>query len=215
MVKTLVVIPAYNEQETIGRLLDAVQDQGYESLVVTDGTDNTALVAGASGARVLEFRNKLGYGRAIVLGLRWAYENGYIHAVVMDVGTCDPACLEAIVGLGMVNDIGAGARRLKGLHWRTILSRLGALCASIAARRLVPEATTGYRCYNLKRIIPVLAELRTNGHATNFEILVRGLKRGLAVAFTPIEYQRDSNSQLRGKDLWEAIRCFLQLSVSR
>lgn len=70
--KVAAVIPAYNEERTIAGVVGALRrvDLVDEVLVVSDGsTDRTALVARASGARVLELERNLGKGAALAMGL--------------------------------------------------------------------------------------------------------------------------------------------------
>ena len=80
--KPLVLIPALNEQATIRDVVLGVIDHGFDVVVINDGSgDNTAKVARAAGATVLNLRVNLGVGGALRCGFRYAVNNGY-HAVV-------------------------------------------------------------------------------------------------------------------------------------
>ena len=80
--KPLVLIPALNEQATIRDVVLGVIDHGFDVVVINDGSgDNTAEVARAAGATVLNLRVNLGVGGALRCGFRYAVNNGY-HAVV-------------------------------------------------------------------------------------------------------------------------------------
>ena len=85
--KTIAVVPAYNEQESIGVLLAEIKKEvpGLQVLVVSDGShDQTTSIARAAGARVLDLPCNLGVGGAVQAGYRYAYEQGYEYAIRCD-----------------------------------------------------------------------------------------------------------------------------------
>ena len=149
-----VIIPAYNEEKNIRKLLVAVSH--YDVIAVVDGDDNTADISREYGAKVLASREKRGYGQAVIDGLITAFCAGYKTATVMDVGTSDPDFLYVYT---KDTDIIVRARRGFIFNRRCILSKLAALALSIVTLSPVPDATTGYRTYNLQRIIPILSHL--------------------------------------------------------
>jgi glycosyltransferase involved in cell wall biosynthesis len=68
-----VVIPAYNEEKRIARVIHDIKTQGYDVLVVDDGsTDKTSEVAEKMGARVVRNPRNLGYVKTIKRGFREA-----------------------------------------------------------------------------------------------------------------------------------------------
>lgn len=70
--RTAAIIPAYNEERTIGEIIEAVRQVPliYETIVVSDGsTDNTAEVARAYGAKVVELTENMGKGGAMAVGV--------------------------------------------------------------------------------------------------------------------------------------------------
>ena len=93
--KRLVVIPAYEEAERIGAVLERVRLclPEFEVVVVDDGSrDETAAVARAAGARVLRHPFNLGYGSALQTGYKFAHRSGAELVVQMDAdGQHDPA----------------------------------------------------------------------------------------------------------------------------
>jgi glycosyltransferase involved in cell wall biosynthesis len=85
--RTLVIIPAYNEEAALpGVLADlAARAPGLDVLVVDDGsTDRTAAVARAAGAVVARLPFNLGIGGALRAGFRYAVRRGYDRAVQFD-----------------------------------------------------------------------------------------------------------------------------------
>ena len=127
------MVPAFNEERNIGRLLGelAALDPDLEVVVVSDGsTDRTAEVAAAAGAHVVSLPFNLGIGGAVQTGFRYAWEGGYQLAVRLDGdGQHDPAQLRAVVAPVVAGeaDLAIGSRFLEGA---AIARRLRAASAS-------------------------------------------------------------------------------------
>ena len=86
--RLIAVVPAYNEESTVGAVVSEVRQVGsglVEVVVVDDGsTDATAEAATAAGAIVLRLPVNLGYGAALRLGFRYATTRQWDHALVVD-----------------------------------------------------------------------------------------------------------------------------------
>ena len=76
--KAIIVIPAYNEQESIVATVNAVRNAGFDYIVVNDGsTDNTLATCRAHGFNVLDLPLNLGIGGAVQAGHKYARAHGY------------------------------------------------------------------------------------------------------------------------------------------
>jgi len=78
--RRIAIVPAYNEERNIGRVLDELRafDPGLDVVVVSDGSvDRTAEVAAEHGAHVVQLPFNLGIGGAVQTGFRYAHERGY------------------------------------------------------------------------------------------------------------------------------------------
>ena len=99
--RRIAIVPALNEEETIGRVIDEIRafDPGFDIVVVDDGsTDRTAGLAADKSAHVLRLPFNLGIGGAVQTGYRFAFERGYDIAVQIDGdGQHDPTQLPAIL----------------------------------------------------------------------------------------------------------------------
>ncbi len=95
------IIPAYNEAKTLPHVFAAVEQAGVEAeiVVIDDGsTDDTARIAAAHGARVLQHPFNLGYGAAIQTGYMYALERRAELLVQMDAdGQHDPSQIPSLV----------------------------------------------------------------------------------------------------------------------
>ena len=85
--RRIAIVPAFNEQDTIARVIDEIRvfDPELEIVVVDDGSrDRTAAVAEQRGAHVVRLPFNLGIGGAVQTGFRYAFDNGFRLAVRLD-----------------------------------------------------------------------------------------------------------------------------------
>ena len=161
--KVLIIIPAYNEQESIERVIDNLiaNYPQYDYVIINDGsTDETREICDRSGYKVLDLPINLGIGGAVQTGYRYALRNNYDVAVQMDGdGQHDPAYLEgmlsaienneadAVIGSRFVNKEGfqSSVSRRMGIGF---LSILGKVLTGVRLR----DITSGYRMVNRKLI---------------------------------------------------------------
>ena len=100
--KILVIIPAFNEEGSVGKVIEEVRTHLSQAdiLVVNDGsTDLTSEKARDSGAIVLDLPFNLGIGGAMQAGYQYAYHKGYDIAIQVDGdGQHDPKEIINIFG---------------------------------------------------------------------------------------------------------------------
>jgi len=159
--RTLIVIPAHNEQENIQIVLDdlASLGLGFDVLVVNDASkDATQAVLDARGQRSLQLSTNLGYGGAVQTGFKYALHHGYDVVVQMD-GDCQhdprsiPALLE-VVNAGQA-DVALGSRFLgKATYEVPALRRLGILLFRKVVSHFmgqdITDPTSGFQALNKK-----------------------------------------------------------------
>jgi glycosyltransferase involved in cell wall biosynthesis len=169
-VKRIAIVPAFNEERNIGRVLDELRalDPGLDIVVVSDGsTDGTVEVAQARGARVIRLPFNLGIGGAVQTGFRYAWEEGYELAVRLDGdGQHDPAELPALVAPVIAGeaDLVVGSRFVSGGGYRSSAARrvgirILALVVSAIARQRLTDPTSGFQAANRKVIGVYAADL--------------------------------------------------------
>lgn len=84
---TLIVIPAYNEEKNIGKVLDELNSDFKEAdIVVIDdcSKDNTRKIVENKGVRCISLPFNMGYSRAIQTGIKFAFENSYKYVIQFD-----------------------------------------------------------------------------------------------------------------------------------
>lgn len=114
LTRTLIVLPAFNEQQSVGDVVREVLVKlpGVACLVVDDGSkDETSRVAARAGARVARLPFNLGVGGAMRLGFKYALENGFEAVVQVDAdGQHDPAGVPQLLASLDEADVVLGAR---------------------------------------------------------------------------------------------------------
>jgi glycosyltransferase involved in cell wall biosynthesis len=194
--KRLAVVPALNEEATVGRVIDEIRrlDPGFDVVVVDDGSaDRTAAVAEARGAHVLRLPFNLGIGGAVQTGYRFAFERGYDIAVQVDGdGQHDPAELPVVLAPVLADeaDVCVGSRFAAGGGYQSsFLRRLGirlfAGLVSAVVRQKVTDTTSGFRAVNRKGIALFAADYPHD--YPEVEATVMSVKHRLRLKEVPVE----------------------------
>ena len=112
--RVAVVMPARNEEASIGQVVEAVRrlHPDFDVVVVDDAsTDDTRSIARAAGARVLRAPISLGYGGAVQAGLKYAHKHKYDLVILMDAdGQHDPEYIGKLVEASADHDLVIGSR---------------------------------------------------------------------------------------------------------
>lgn len=154
--RLLVLIPAYNEQENLPRVIAGVRDTVPDAdvLVVDDcSRDETSRVARQAGAAVVRHPINLGYGAGLLTGYRYADRKGYGRLVQIDGdGQHDPGWivkllerLDAGDDLVLGSRFGSGVRRYRPPLLRRIGMRFFGWVASRALGQVITDPTSGYQ----------------------------------------------------------------------
>ena len=158
--KILIIIPAFNEGESISALLNEISDLGLEAVVINDAsTDNTEQIAAKHEFPVINLPLNLGIGGAVQTGFLYALRNNYDVVVQIDGdGQHDPAQLrflteKIIRGEG---DCIIGSRYIPGeedKNYKTPFARrLGMMFSTrilqLSTGVLVYDTTSGFRALN-------------------------------------------------------------------
>ena len=157
--RTLIIIPAYNEEASVGAVIDRIlADTPYRDiLVLNDGsTDTTARVAAAHGAIVLNLPWNVGIGAAVQTGYRFAARRGYDYTVRVDGDGQHEVSqipdLLAPIAAGEA-DLVIGSRALGDGSFRSSFARAAGIriLAAIVSRltgRTITDPTSGFQAAN-------------------------------------------------------------------
>lgn len=205
MLRTLVVLPTYQEADNIVEVLRRLRAAVPEADVLVvddsspDGTSDLAKQAAheLGGIDVLLRPGKAGLGSAYRAGFREGAERGYDVMVEMDSDLShDPAALRGLLGAVEAGaDLAIGSRYVPGgstpswpIH-RRMLSRWGNRYSAVALRLDVNDATSGFRAYRRAILGRIDVEtVRADGYAFQIEMVYRVAKAGGAIAELPITF---------------------------
>ena len=194
--RRIAIVPAYNEEQNVGRVIDELRafDPGLDIVVVSDGSvDRTAEVAAERGAHVVSLPFNLGIGGAVQTGFKYAHEQGYELVVRCDGdGQHIPAELPKVLEpvLAGEADIAVGSRFAGGDGYRSsptrrVGIRLLALIVSAIARQRVTDTTSGFQALNRKALDLFAADYPHD--YPEVEGMVMTIKHRLRLREVPVE----------------------------
>ena len=224
--KNIVIIPTYNENENIERMIRKVFSlpRDFHILVVDDNSpDGTAVMVKnlqneyPDRLFLLERSGKQGLGTAYIVGFEWALAHGYDYIFEMDADFShnpdDLICLhDACVNDGA--DVAIGSRYITGVNvvnWP--MSRvLMSYCASKYVRFItcmkVRDTTAGFKCYRRKVLETIpFDKIRFKGYAFQIEMKFTAWKYGFKLVEVPIIFwdRREGTSKMSGGIFSEAV----------
>ena len=158
--KCLLIIPAYNEQDSIVRVIENLKNNfpQYDYVIINDGSaDSTPEICRAKGYELIDLPVNLGLAGAFQTGLKYAYQKGYDYAIQFDAdGQHLPQYIapmlekmqegyDIVIGSRFVNEKKPKSLRMLG-------SNMISLAMRITTGRKVNDPTSGMRMFNKKMI---------------------------------------------------------------
>jgi dolichol-phosphate mannosyltransferase len=233
LMKTLIIIPTYNEYENLQPLLRSIFSYAPHTdiLIVDDNSpDGTGELADQlheadSRIQIIHRTGKLGLGTAYVAGFKYAISHGYDAAFEMDADfSHDPQYLPNFLQAIEDADLVIGSRYISGgatPNW-SLTRRLISGCGNIFARFMlgipVHDCTAGYRCYRREVLESIdLDSIQSQGYAFQVELAYRVMKQGFVIAETPIVFldRRVGKSKMSRKIVAEAFLYVLRTRIGK
>lgn len=221
--KALVIIPAFNEQESIVDVVRSVMVAGYDYVVVNDGsTDATRSLCIEHGFNILDLPQNLGIGGAVQTGHKYALRNGYDVDVQFDGdGQHDANCISSLIEeVERGADLVIGSRFLtkEGGFRSTALRRVGILWISKWIRlftgQTVSDPTSGFRASGKRAIA-----LYSHSYPTDYpepESIVLARRSGLVIRDTSVTMheRQGGKSSIGGlSSLYYMIKVSLSIAI--
>ena len=206
IMKARVVIPTFDERETIGSLIVALRrwlPPDTRLLVVDDGSpDGTGrlvrdLMRTDAGLALIERTGKLGLGTAYQTAFRQVLTEGGDDCVVtMDADfSHDPAAVPALIAAAAHHDLVIGSRYVRGgavSNWhpgRRFLSVGGNHYARLITRTPIRDLTSGFSCMRTDFLARVpFGDVRAQGYAWWIALRTLFHRRGARIAEVPITF---------------------------
>ena len=226
MTSVLVVIPTYNESESIESLLKRLNSariqisDKYEIdiLIVDDNSpDQTAVIAKNvqfSGLKVLSRQHKSGLGPAYLAGFKQGLLEKYDYFVEMDADLShQPEQLIDLLNAASKVDLVIGTRWIPGgsvVNWpkrRKWISKLGTGYASFALNLPYKDLTSGYRVLPREFLSQLdFSLIETRGYGFQIEMALKAIESGFGIKQVPITFVERENgySKMSLAIIWEA-----------
>ncbi len=188
----LVIIPAYNEEENIVRVIDNLKNKFpmYDYVVVNDGSsDRTARLCREKGYELIDLPVNLGLAGAFQTGLKYAYRKGYSYALQFDAdGQHRPEYIAPMLDkIREGYDIVIGSRFVaakKPSSLRMLGSNLISLATRMTTGKRIKDPTSGMRMFNKKMIAEFALNMNYGPEPDTISYL---LKQGATVAEVQVE----------------------------
>ncbi len=231
--KTLVVLPTYNESLNIDRMLKVLRSTVPEAqiLVVDDGSpDGTAEMALSANRElgaieVLRRTGKQGLGSAYRAGFAWGLERDFDAFVEIDCDfSHDPAELPIMLALAESSEVVIGSRYVPGgsiPSWsmsRLLLSRGGNKYSSWMLGLKVADATAGYRVYRKSALEKIdYTTVKSDGYGFQVEMTYRARRGGASIVEYPIAFRDrvDGESKMSSAIVLEALAMVTRWGLAR
>lgn len=227
MNRLLILIPAYNEEMTLPRVVAGIRAAvpSADLLVVNDGSrDGTAAVARELGATVVSHPWNMGYGVALQTGYKYASRTGYPFLVQIDGdGQHDPHSIPALLEpvLSGQADFVIGSRFFPGSGYRPSgARRLGmllfrCLVSTLIGQRL-SDTTSGFQACNA-RVIAFLTRDSFPCDYPDADLLLLLHRAGFRLAERPVKmFPSDTGKSMHSglKPLYYVFKMFLSIGVT-
>ena len=187
----LIIIPAYNEEDNIERVVDRLTASfpQYDYVVVNDGSrDSTGEICRRRGYNFLDLPVNLGLAGGFQAGIRYAYANGYACAIQIDGdGQHRPEFIadmkkkmeegyDIVIGSRFVHEKKPKSMRMLG-------SNLIEFAIRLTTGKVIKDPTSGMRLFNRKMIREFAKGLNFGPEPDTISYL---LKQGASVAEVPV-----------------------------
>lgn len=197
MPKVLIIIPAHNESENIGRVLDEVRhDIDFADIVVVNdySTDNTAEIVRNHGVNCIDNIFNLGYAWTIQTGIKYAYDDGYDYAIQYDADgqhIAKEACrlyeyanshnVDIVIGSRYLEDTG-----YKCPFFRKIGTKLFSRLIRLFCHKKITDPLSGFQCLD-RRVMERYARMGAYPEFPDANLVLEMLLCGYKVHEIPVQ----------------------------
>jgi dolichol-phosphate mannosyltransferase len=222
----LVVIPAYNEEETIGEVIRRTLPLADICVVNDASTDNTeSIIRSFDTVVCITHEKNTHIPRATLDGMQYALDRGVSYIVTMDAGlTHKPEELPLFLDFPDCDlVIGVRTKTENVPFYRRLISRTATFLMNLAIRPAgsqlpgprLRDATSGYRRFS-RRAVELLLNRKMKAKAFDFhtESLALIARNGFSIGEVPISYEF-SKSSFNSKVFRMGIQMYLDLIITR
>lgn len=220
--KALIIIPAYNESESIQKTIEDIQSKetGFDYVVINDcSTDNTLDILKENSFNYISLPVNLGIGGAVQTGFIYAAKNGYDYAVQVDGdGQHDVSYLKGMLETLQENDADMviGSRFITNEGFQsTFMRRVGITyftwLIKVLTGETVTDPTSGFRLVN-RDVIEMFAEDYPKDYPEP-ESVVAILKREKKVVEEPV-VMKERQGGVSSIRLWKSAYYMIKVTLA-
>jgi len=220
--KEFIVIPAYNEEKTIRKVIKDLKEHDYENIVVVDDNsrDNTSKITSDEGATVLKHMINRGQGAALKTGINYALKQDADIIVTFDAdGQHKAEDIERLikpVEEGKV-DICLGSRFLDKKSNVPFLKKVVLKCGIYVIRLMygikLTDVHNGLRAMSNEAAKKI--EIKSNRMEHASEIIEEIKKKRLRYKEVPVNIRYTEYSKQKGQSSWNALRIFVKMLLKK
>ncbi len=217
--KTIAIIPAYNEEKTIAEVLDKTRNFVDEIIVIDDGSsDETAQIAKSKNVKVISHVINRGLGAAIGTGFAAALKLNADAAITLDAdGQHEASEIPKFTKeLAQGADVVIGSRMLSpgGMPWyRRIANRLGNMVTFFLFGAKVTDSQSGFRGFNKNALSKI--KIKTNRMEVSSELIALSKSNKLKLVEVPIKAIYTDYSLSKGQGFFVGLKTLLKLIIRR
>ncbi|MCP4049372.1 MAG: polyprenol monophosphomannose synthase [bacterium] len=220
--KTLIIIPTYNECQNIERLITTIFSLpvSVSILIIDDNSpDKTYEIVQTlqhkfTSLFIIKRKTKSGLGTAYLKGFEFALKKGYDNIIQMDADfSHPPETIPLFLNHIKTNDVVIGSRYIKHgkiKNWplsRRLLSRYANIFVSFILGFPIKDATSGFKCYKLKALQAIeLNKIKSNGYSFQIETIYKAWCQNFRLKEIPITFTERvlGESKISKSIIWEA-----------
>lgn len=216
MFKTLLIIPAYNEEESLKATIDSLSDLDVDYLIVNDGSkDSTVQVCRDNCYPFLDLSTNLGLAGAFQAGMKYAYRHDYDCAIQFDAdGQHLPEYIKSLIEAVKENDIVIGSRfvdQKKPKSLRMFGSNLISAAIKLTTGKKLTDPTSGMRAFNRRMIKQLAFGLNFGPEPDTVSYLIK--RAGAKVIEVPVKMV-DRSAGESYLNFWTSATYMLRMAVS-
>ena len=197
----LIIIPAYNEEKSIGKVIDNIQKatRGMDIVVIDDdSSDNTVRIVREKGVRLLSHCANLGPGAATQTGYKYALKYPYDFVVQLDAdGQHDPYYINDLLSIleGNAADMVIGSRFLGSQGYepswiRRVGMKILAVIVSLIIGQKITDSSSGFRALK-RKVVEFFANINYPSDYQDADVISLAHFAGFRIKEVPVVMQED------------------------
>ena len=207
--KVLFVIPAYNEEQNIKKVLDEIKkDVSYADIIVINdcSTDNTYEIVKNSDVKCINGIFNMRYAWAVQTGLKYAYQNDYDYVIQFDADGqhiakeaeqllehCKKENADIAIGSRFIENTGYPSPFFRRIGTKIFEGLIKAFC-----RKKITDPLSGFQCLN-KRVIKKYSKIGGYPEYPDANLIIEMLLSGYKIIEVPVKMRlREQGESMHG-----------------